>query len=235
MKVVILIFLLHVCSLLFSQNNTDSSAVTFTKTPYNPKGNYRNWGLKGKILPVFLGNGGGFSFQLGSEYGFTKNQSFGVDAMYFYFNDHREKPVDTAGIIRAGGDKSYSNQKALFLYYRYYLNLEKWRIKRHRVIYASTYYRLGNRKETRDPAFKNDFISQKEKNNSLGLVVGGIDKFGSEKRLGLDYQIGGYYRLSNSTTFYRENNIEKVNQSKTNNFGFRLGVQLHYWFFIYKH
>jgi hypothetical protein len=213
-----------------SAQQTDDTTITI-KTPYNPKGDYKNWGVKAIILPLLVGNGSGLINQLGVEYGITKNQTLGIDAAYIFFNDHREKATDTGGVVRKSSDKSTTKQKALFFNYRYYFYVERWRFKRNRAPYISLYYRLANTTDKTDPSFKHDYLVKDEKSNAIGIVAGAVDRFRSEKRLGIDYNIGLFYKQKNIDITYRENNLTKTKQETDSNFGLRIGLYIHYWFF----
>src|SRR5580704_8806540 len=97
----------------------DSTSQDLFKTPYDPKAGFRTWSTKGKVLPYpIFGNGAGISVLLGLEYGFTKNQSIGVDVFSDWSENSNDHATDTAGVQHAYGDNYTGGEQAIFLNYR---------------------------------------------------------------------------------------------------------------------
>ncbi|HWB93677.1 MAG TPA: hypothetical protein VG605_17575 [Puia sp.] len=84
-------------------------------TPYSPLANLRNWAIKGKALPFVLGDESGISALFGTEYGFAKNQSIGIDGFMELTSRTDDNSVDTAGITHSMARYYHGRERALFL------------------------------------------------------------------------------------------------------------------------
>src|SRR5579864_510937 len=138
-----------------------------TSSPYNPRGNYQTWSVKGKVLPFLIGNGGGVSGFLGTEYGFLKNQSIGIDGYLLLQEGSDDNITDTAGVKHDVGNYFSSVEKAVLVDYRYYFDFRRWRQKG-LVFYTVAYVRLGHISRQWDPLYRNTWVRQEEDHRSAG-------------------------------------------------------------------
>ena len=60
-------------------------------TPFDKIADANSCALKGKILPLLLGNDGGFNALLGFEFGFLKNHSIGIDGYFLHYGGSRSE------------------------------------------------------------------------------------------------------------------------------------------------
>ena len=202
------------------------------QTPYNPKGNYHTWSIKGKVLPFLLGNGGGISGLLGIEYGFAKNQSIGIDGFIELQEDSDDNVYDTAGVKQDIGDYYFSKERAVFLNYRYYFNWKKLR-DRGIVPYLLCFLRYGKLDQHYDPDYPlTSFLSNHEKHTSAGIMLGATSIIGANNRLGLDINTGLFDKQKVISTVYLKNGVETTTASKPVGLGYRLSVNLTYWFYF---
>jgi hypothetical protein len=208
-----------------------SAAETFP-TPYNPGGDYHTCSIKGKVLPFILGNGGGFSTMLGLEYGFAKNQSIGVDAFFEYTGSSDDNVADTAGVVHDFGAYYTGLEKALFLNYRYYFNFQRLREKQGIAPYIVAFLRYGKIDQHYDPLYPlSRWQSNKETQYSTGILIGGTAVVGGKGRLGLDVNFGLFEKEKVISAVYLKNGVETMVNGRPIGIGFRLSVNLSYWFF----
>jgi hypothetical protein len=205
-------------------------------TPYDPKADYRTWSIKGKALPYFLGNGGGISALLGVEYGFAKNQSIGVDVFADWSEDSDDNVADTAGVQHAFGNFYNGFEKAIFINYRYYFKSSTLRRKKGIAPYLLAFLRDGKIYQHYDPLYPlTRWMSNREHQYSAGLMVGGTTSLGLKpERLSLDLNLGLFDKLKEISAVYLENGVPKTVTSRPIGPGFRLSVNLVYWWAIYR-
>jgi len=205
------------------------------ETSYNPKADYHTWSVKGKVLPYpILGNGAGISVLLGVEYGFAMNQSIGVDVFSDWSENSNDNVADTAGVQHAFGDYYAGFEKALFLNYRYYFNFRRLREKKGVAPYLLVFFRDGKIYQHFDPLYPvQSWISNRERQYSAGLMVGATmqSNLGPD-RLDLDINLGIFDKLKEISQVYLENGVQTTVNSRPVGPGFRLSVNLVYWWAI---
>jgi hypothetical protein len=201
------------------------------KTPYNPSSPNQTWTIKAFPLPFLAGDGGGIACTLGVEYGFFKRHSLGVDGIYNLEGGSHDMVTDTAGRHYDIGNYYSSEERAILISYRYYLNFPDTREKKGMVWYLSTFARYGKIHSHKDPAFINDYIDQDQLQKSIGILFGGISVFKKPSRMGFDFNAGIFYKEKNISTEYFDNNIIKSRTDRPSNFGVRIGLYIDYWFF----
>jgi hypothetical protein len=199
--------------------------------PYNAWGHYETWGIKGKILPFLVGNSGGINALIGFEYGFCKNHSIGIDLYFLAMESSNDMVFDTAGVRHDVGNDQYTIDKALFINYRYYLPLKHpWRNPA-RAYYFGCFGRYGQLRNIKDPLFNKNFVRSDEVHYSAGIVFGALGKFSHKKRLGLDLNIGIFYKEKDITDVTNRNGSIYTTVSRPDNFGFRIGLNLYLMYY----
>lgn len=217
---------------LFSVNGfgQDNFVIDSLSTPFNPKGKYYNIDVRGTFLPYFIGNSGGVSMALGFDVGIGKRQSIGLEAAYFFEGGAHDDLADNDGVVHQDNANRYgSNNRAIFLHYRYYLGLQKFRSYGW-TWYVSPFARYGKIERYQDQNFPgNDYTVEAEVQKSAGMVVGCIINSGIDN-LGFDINVGGFYKTRDITTDYIEQFGGDIVKSKKSNIGLRIGVSINYWF-----
>jgi hypothetical protein len=230
MRIIIVVFSFFIATVTFAQLSSrtkDSLDNRFINTPYNLKSDYKTWTIKATCLPVFIGNSGLISNVLGMEYGFMKNQSISIDLNYIYSEDSHDMVADTAGVSHNTGNYSYSNEEAVFAYYRYYFSWQKIRESKGLSFYSSCYFRYGYVERKEDPAFSGNYISQKESNYAEGILFGAIKQC-NYKRLGLDFNVGVFDKQKDIATIYSAD----TRHQGSSNIGVKIGFTLDYLIFV---
>jgi hypothetical protein len=229
-RIALFITVLFLSERSYAQNTVskDTSKVYFI-TPFDPKGNYQTYAIKGAILPFTIGNGAGVSSVVGVEYGFLKRHSIGIDGNYIYSYDTDDETKDTAGITHKEGNKSTSKEKGIFLSYRYYFLFRKLR-ERGVSTYASCYVRYGEAINRNNPLYHNPYIYEKQYTRAIGAVGGVVMQFGHPKRLSLDINSGYFVKWFDSNELYYDNGNIKNRNNRYSNLGFRFGLYVHYFF-----
>ena len=217
---------------LFAQPYTPKYLPIGDRSPYDPNWSYHTWSLKGKVLPFLFGNGGGVSGMLGVEYGFAKNQSIGVDGFYEYQENSNDNVQDTAGVTHDFGDYYHSNERAIFLNYRYYFNCAQLR-KDGIIPYILVFGRYGKLDQHYDPLYPlSSFKDNYETHRSVGLMLGSAFQFNRPRRLGLDINLGIFEKKKDISAVYLKNGVTSTVDSHPLGPGFRLSVNLVYWFYF---
>jgi hypothetical protein len=200
-------------------------------TPYDPQADYRTWSIKGKVLPFFLGNGGGLSALFGAEYGIATNQSIGIDGFFEYQENSDDNVQDTAGAEHSVGNYWHSSERAVFINYRYYFNFQRLRQKKGIAPYTVAFLRYGKLDQYYDPLYPlTSYYQNHEWDYSAGVLVGAT--FGSkrDKRFGLDVNTGVFEKEKVKDTEYLVHGVESEVHSRRTGLGFRLSVNLSWWF-----
>lgn len=224
MKIKFIIILLPLSFVSFAQsNNTNLISKDSIETPYNPKGKYNYFSIKGPFPLFYIWT---LYTPIGFEYGFHKRHSIGLELFYNKQSTSHEDATDNNGVMHHPGNFGNVQTRAIFISYRYYLNAQNIR-KRGSAPYFSCFYRYGEDKVVNDIDYKNDYYYKFEKQNSIGVVYG-VLVYGDSKfinKLGLDLNVGVFYKQKNAVLDYDENN-----SNKTSNLGIRVGVYLNYNF-----
>jgi len=79
-----------------------------------------------------------------------------------------------------------------------------------------------------------DFLNNNEKHYSAGLLAGSIFQLSHTGRLGVDVNMGVFLKRKDISTVYLTNHRESTIVSSLFGPGFRLSVNLVYWFYIRK-
>lgn len=212
--------------------HTGDTAVAIKRpTPYNSKAPYRTWSIKGKVLPFFLGNGGGLSGLLGVEYGFAKNQSIGIDGFAEYQENSDDMVADTSGVQHAIGDYWHSWERAVFLNYRCYFGFQRLRERKGIAPYMVVFLRYGKLDQYYDPLYPlKSYYTNHERHYSGGILVGATFGIKGEKNLGIDVNFGVFEKEKQISTVYLEHGIERMTHGNPVAPGFRLSVNISWWF-----
>jgi hypothetical protein len=200
-------------------------------TPYDPKADYRTWSIKGKILPWPLGNGGGISGLLGVEYGFTKNQSIGIDGYAEYEENSDDMVQDTSGVTHAEGNEWHSWERAIFLNYRYYFSMQRLR-RKGITPYIVAFVRYGQIDVAFSPLYPLTYYKRHELDRSAGILIGST--YGLGNRLGLDVNLGLFEKEKIIDTEFLTHGVTSETHWKPVELGLRLSVNLVYWFVFKK-
>lgn len=204
-------------------------------TPYDPRGNGRNWSIKGKALPFVLGDKGGISALLGAEYGFAKNQSIGIDGFIELTSKSDNNSTDTAGVMHDVARYYHGRERALFLNYRYYFSYRKLRRDHGVVPYVLAFLRYGKIDQHYDPLYPlTSWLNNYETHYSAGLMAGSMFQLSHSGRLAVDVDTGIFLKQRDITTTYLHNHTPITNTSKPLGPGFRFAANLVYWFCIRK-
>lgn len=228
MVLVALIFALKTPQLLAQERDslqTDTTTLTTPPIPNLIRKLPKNiLAIKGTVLPYFVGNDMGIGTSLGVEYIFFKRHSIGIDGfMHWGFGSH-DNLKDTAGVFYDVGSYHHLTEKAVFLSYRFYINAKALSAPIGVAFYISPYYRYGNKEEHNDPKFNVEFVVQKTRSESAGILlglVGGIDK---TQRGKVDFNIGPFKKQKEITTLYLENHVERTGFEKKDVIGLRVGI-----------
>jgi hypothetical protein len=218
--------------------SADTASAANDPTPYDPRANYRTWSIKGKVLPYpALGNAGGVTVLLGLEYGFARNQSIGVDVFANWSEDSDDNVADTAGVQHTTGSFYNGSEKALFLNYRYYLNCRRLRDRKGAAPYLLFFLRDGKIYQHYDPLYPLwRWQANRERQYSAGLMVGVTSAISDDKpkRLDWDLNLGIFEKLKEISTVYLKDGVQSTVKSRPIGPGFRLSLNLVYWFYIGK-
>ena len=206
----------------------DSSAGRTWLTPYDPHANYRTWSLKGKVLPFFLGDFGGISGLFGVEYGIGKNQSIGIDGFLELQENSDDGVQDTAGVTHKVGNYWHSSERAVFLNYRYYFSFQRLRRKKGIAPYMVAFLRYGKLDQYYDPLYKlTSYYQNHEWDYSAGVLVGAT--FPWARRVGIDVNTGVFEKEKVKDTEYLAHGVESLVRSRPTGLGFRLSVNVEWW------
>jgi hypothetical protein len=172
-------------------------------------------GIKGKILPWFLGDMGGVNGLLGAEAGFWKRHSLGLD-FYFHVMDNnadRDKPNEPPPSYR-------SFDKAVLLNYRCYFLSN---------FYIGAFGCKGYRTSSRDRGMSDDStLSEKRNYTGIGTLPGYKFRFKNFPKLGLDINVGGFYNMKD-VSIVVANGLERQNTfAHFNTYDMRVGLNL-FW------
>ena len=99
------------------------------------------------------------------------------------------------------------------------------------LFYTLLFLRYGRISNHEDPAYKNDYISKDEIHRSAGLLLGTSFSIAPSGRLGVDINTGVFEKEKEITTVYRDGGLVKTRFEKPTGLGYRLSVNLCYWFF----
>ncbi len=166
----------------YTQEKKDSLNIK-SLSPYNSKGVYQTWSIRGKILPYPLGNSGGINFTAGIEFGFCKNHSISIDGIFDLLSGIDDHLTDTSGVYHDAVKIEKDRYKGIFISYRYYLDFPKLRENKGLSLYTSTYLRYGTLSTWHDGSFSyNTTLSSEEINYSGGILIGSIYNFQRKKR-----------------------------------------------------
>jgi hypothetical protein len=223
MKYVSCLILLVASLSSYAQGDTS----LLNRTPYDPKGDFHTWSLKGKVLAYPFGNGGGISYLLGVEYGFLKNQSIGIDGFVYHEWDVEDQATDTTGVGTQNGRDWSSWERALMLNYRYYFNFRKLRQKYGLALYTLAFARYGWINRRYDPGYIASYYTDTEKHRSVGLMLGG--NLALSERLGIDLNMGMFEKVKDISTVDKYG-ATPVPQTVTGP-GFRLSLNVTYAFY----
>jgi hypothetical protein len=195
-------------------------------TPYDPIGNYETWAVKGKILPYAMGGGGGVNALLGLEFGFCKNQSLGIDAYLLTMGNHHDV-FDPSKQEYVSTPAAGTNDKALFLNYRYYFSNRNLREKRGLELYAGSFLRYGYTIFVYEPGYPSNILAEHEMHYSGGPLIGVLKRF--HNRLCVDLNLGAYYMEKDITTVTKPVNQEVTARNQVSEYGLRVGFNLYFW------
>ena len=141
---------------------------------------------------------------------------------------------DTAGVQHAFGDYYTGGEQAIFLNYRYYFNFRRLRDKKGIAPYLLAFLRDGKIYQHYDPLFPvTSWISNRERQYSAGLMVGATKRTGDRpERLDVDINLGIFDKLKAISQVYLKSGVPTTVNSRPVGPGFRLSVNLVYWWAI---
>ena len=140
-------------------------------TPFDRRNDSNLWVIHGRLLPYLFGNGGGFSFLAGMEYGFKRNNSIGFDITRSNFQNDGEM-YDTITKEYVPGYASHMVDWAYFFNYRHYLKFYSWRDKKGKIPYVQAFARYCQRHYWYQAGYPTNAISEREWQYSAGIVAG---------------------------------------------------------------
>jgi hypothetical protein len=224
---VAVIYLLET-SLLFAQERgsqiKNDSVMRISPAPLITNKTSNILAVKATVLPYFIGNDAGIATSVGFEYIFFKHHSIGIDGFLHVAYGSSDNILDTADVRHDVGSRHHSTEKAIFFNYRYYFNYKKLREQKGVTVYISPYFRYGYIERHNDPLFKVNYVFQKERSWSEGILLGMVGKIDECKRCKFDVNIGPFKKQKDITTVYLEDQIEKTRFEKKETVGLRIGV-----------
>ena len=199
-------------------------------TPFNKKSTFNNFAIKFKILPwISLPSGSGINPSLGYEYGFSKNQSIGIDLYYNQYSFSSGDSYDSTKNQYVGRPRVSNRDKAIFLNYRYYLGFQKAREKGN-TFYFGSFFRYGDLTFKYEEGYINKSNIIKENHYSLGIIYGlihQIDCYKHGRQINIDTYFGIYTKQKVQFIEYTDsqNNLVKDKDYPVN-IGIRIGLTL---------
>lgn len=192
------IFLTHVVS---AQTDTSTNSLLNVEqnclTPFNKSSPFNNYAIKFKVLPwISTPSGSGINPSLGFEYGFSKNQSLGIDLYYNQYSFATEEVYDSITSQYNSGPRVSNRDKAIFLNYRYYFGLYKIREKSATAFYIGSFFRFGLLNFKFEEGYVNLSHITKENHYSVGILYGLSKQVAcyKKKQLNIDTYIGIYLK-----------------------------------------
>ncbi|MGZ4034487.1 MAG: hypothetical protein ACXVP4_06445 [Bacteroidia bacterium] len=226
----ILLFFLSAHSFGQTSNSykVDSIKREINYTPYNHKGNYQTWAVKGKPLVWILGNGWGASGLLGAEHSFFKNHSIGIDGYFEFHTDNND----------LNNTNYHGFEKAVFINYRYYLPFKNLREHKGIFLYTGFFVRHGQLTDTYDKGYYGGddslLVSIVKNYNSLGLLTGVLTNFtGDGGKFGVDFNIGWFINDKNYIKEFSDQPKATMKFEHTT-YDMRIGLNLYWWFYRQK-
>ncbi len=229
MKPCLFILCLFTVNCLSAQ--TDTTKEEIIRTPYNPAASYQAFGIKAHVIPLPIGNQGTLANLLGFDWGFHRNQSIGIDAVFNYTEGSHDDVYDTSGVHHDVGAYYHTTELALLLNYRFYLKFPRLRVRKGIVPYLGSFLRYGHMAGYQDPAYtvySDDFNTRMETDYSAGILLGFLSRFEGAKHAGIDFNIGVFEKEKHIVSAYKGNN---VTNATTNNMGIKMDLNVYWWFF----
>ncbi len=199
-------------------------------TPFNKKSTFNNYAIKFKVLPwISIPSGSGINPSIGFEYGFSKNQSIGIDLYYHQYSFAAEEIYDSLTSQYNSGPRVSNRDKAIFLNYRYYLGLDKIREKSATTFYIGSFFRFGILNYKFDEGYVNLSHITKENHYSLGILYGLSKQLTcyNKKQLNIDTYFGIYLKQKVQFIEYLDGQNNLISDKKYPlNPGIRIGLTL---------
>lgn len=212
-----------------SLTGQNDSIAEIYQTPFDKKGAWNYCAIKFKILPwISVPSGSGLNPSAGFEYGFSKNQSIGID---FYYNHYSFSAGDRYDSIQdhyVAKPRKLYRDKAIFINYRYYLNSHKLREKSGSCFYMGSFVRAGILNFKYEDGYVKTSSVTKEHHYSLGLMYGilhQIDVFKKDRQFNVDAYLGIYVKQKIQFIEYtNSDNLMIVDKDYPVGMGFRIGL-----------
>ncbi len=199
-------------------------------TPFNKNAPFNNYVIKFKVLPwISTPSGSGINPSLGFEYGFSKNQSIGINLYYNQYSFATDEVYDTITSQYYSGPRVSNRDKAIFLNYRYYFGLNKIREKSATTFYIGSFFRFGLLNFKFEEGYVNLSHITKENHYSLGIFYGLSKQLAcyNKKQLSIDTYFGIYLKQKVQFIEYfdEQNNLVRDIKHPINP-GIRIGLTL---------
>ena len=160
------------------------------------------------ILP--WGIGPFIHFTIGFDYGFAKVHSIGADYV-FNLSIYKQYEYDTITQSESISASSLGINNALFINYRYYLDLHKYRERWGNVPYLGIYYRYSLTNEKFGADYITDELKHYETNNSIGFLFGILLNISSKSYNGLDVNLGVHQNFREDEILYKQSTVPEIN------------------------
>lgn len=166
----------------------------------------------------------GITYALGTEYGFGRVHSIGVEVVYRDMSTGHEIRDTVSGQYKPG-PRMYSVERAVLVDYRRYISDGWWYDKLARLLkvdplpYIGVFGRCGNLDLHPEKGYETDVLSHDELQYSGGILLGVV-------LTNVDINIGPFYKQRHTTERVMENAIPVTHSSWTGNWGLRVGVNL---------
>ncbi|MCC6372672.1 MAG: hypothetical protein IT236_16835 [Bacteroidia bacterium] len=217
-----------------NQNLTPSSGNhvnTYNNTPFNQQNNWKNWAIKGKVLPEIFLVGSGITGSIGFEWGFAKNQSIGIDYVYHKYSFDGADVYDSLSDQYISEPRQRITDEALFLNYRYYFNAQKIRQKSGIAPYLGCFTRVAKQTYIYDKGYVKTDDVVRENQVSFGIMYGLLGEINHYQRTDrsfcIDAYVGLFIKQKERIHEYPGPDKNLVRSSEFPvNYGFRIGLNL---------
>ncbi len=141
-----------------------------------------------------MGNAGGLYCSLGFDYGFCKNHSIGIETTFYGDEGQHDHYSGANSPNNRPSDIYTGTKKAIYLNYRYYLNLKRVRENAGIAFYVGALARYGQGSYSWSIGYSSDgILSSKIEYYSCGALIGLFYKFKKKNRFGVDFNVGTLY------------------------------------------
>ena len=211
--------LLTIVCLLFG---TMSAQGQWTEGFFDSRDSVETVAIKGKMLPWMV-IGMGINYTLGAEYSFKHVNSLELLAVYNDWSAPAEK-WDTTSLTYVPAPRTYVVSRALFFSYKRYFNWHHKKSPNPIRCYAGPFVRYGKNHEFYQEGTPTNYIKFEQLQYSAGGLVGVLLYWGDN--VGVDLSMGGFYKIKDTDETYYQDDFLINRQYRTDNWGFRIGVNV---------